>query len=253
MVPSIVRALARKKIIWFGIGSTAIVFGGAFKYNEMKNYLKENNMVILQDADVYSFVNRFDSLDKTRDVIIKINHIGGSFEHHMWVAKHILANKGPGKLIAHVPHYALSAGCMIMLTCDEIIVTKSTAISPSDPMLVQNPWLISGRTVLDYYEEKKNLTYESIATSSYYKLTKSYFEECKELVKELGVSHKWTAETQKKIYEEIFSGKHPHNRIFPLKELLNMGIVIKIDNLNRLSIPWFLRGEFIWSKLFLYS
>ncbi|AYV82751.1 MAG: hypothetical protein Hyperionvirus2_119 [Hyperionvirus sp.] len=215
---------------------------GFHKYLGMKNYLKENNTLILQNEDMISFLQQYESLDKNRDIIIKIHHTGGQYERHIWAANYLLReHKGSGKLIAHVPFLAQSGGCMIMLCCDEIIINKFTAITPTDPLLNIDPKFVPCRDIIAN-SKKGNVGIQSARWHS-----DLFTEECKALVKNLANSRKpkWNEATEKKIYEELFSGKYSHAHVFTPEELKNFGLPITVEptDTGKLSIPWFLRED----------
>lgn len=119
--------------IFQGDNESKIIFIDSFdkKLNYWNQYVYDSGSCISQESAT-AFVKEIRKVpdNKTIDIIITTN--GGSLFAAETIINSILQHKG--KVRVHIPYYARSAGTLIALAADEIIMDKYAYIGPIDPV-----------------------------------------------------------------------------------------------------------------------
>ena len=176
-----------------------------------------------------SFNNEWNKI-KDENYNIGLETLGGEFNASQMICEAILqSNK---KVIVNIPNYACSGGLGIALCADEIIVRENTMFGPCDILMSIEGGTYSELAIseaINYKKEQKEGINEKWLTSSIeaQKSMRYNIDFLNKICKKRG----YDSTTFKKIQEELFSGKHPHVKVFTVNDLINMGITtIKVDN-----------------------
>jgi len=201
----------------------------------LRKFRKENVIAIAQSSSInlttyLKFIEDFKSVDKNKDINLVIQTIGGDLTSTEGICNCILTHKGSGKIKCYIPNYAFSAGLMIALCCNEIILTNASIVCPCDgQMNTKNDFTCSSASInyMIKYKMKHNepikedwliSNYEAIALI---KRQKKFFQKLCEAKSYLN---------EQFIYNELFSGKYNHDTAFTSSDLKN------IDGLNVIII-----------------
>lgn len=212
---------------------------------EMKKLVNNNTITIIHttsflkivsDASItikthMDFIKAYEKMDKERDIHIVMHTVGGILSSAEaicnCIANHKLGNH-KGKTIVYIPYYSYSGGCMIALACDKIVMSKNAILGPCDAQ---------------QYVKGIHSVASIIDTVSYKKEMKEKIDEewlagcydanlCKErqakYIDKLVKSGNFTEEIGKVIYEEFFSGKYNHDKMFSAQDAQLLGLNIEI-------------------------
>jgi len=209
-----------------------------FTNNNIINIIHSTNMSVLSLNDTsitikthMEFIKAYEKMDKDLDIHIVMHTVGGALSSAEaicnCIANHKLSNY-KGQIIVYIPYYSYSGGCMIALACDKIVMCKNAIMGPCDAQqLVLNVHSVA--SIIDTVKYKKEMK-EKIAETW---LAASYDAQlCKErqldYIKKLVKTGKFSEELGNKIYEEFFSGKYNHDKIFSAQEAKEIGLNIDI-------------------------
>lgn len=176
------------------------------------------------------FVKTYEKMDKDKDIHVLIHTVGGALSSAEAICNCIANHKGKGKVIAYIPYYAYSGGCAIMLACDKVFMHRNAIIGPCDAQKpVGKLSTHSIKAIIDTVEYKKDKDQKideewyanSVDAESCKTRQKGFVDN---LVKR-GTLHEQLAE---KIYDEFFSGKYNHDKIFSAQEAKELGLNVEI-------------------------
>src|SRR4029078_5108913 len=119
------------------------------QHNNTKGYvsLLDNQKQLSRD-DALTFIKSLKSVTKDKTLEIILHTPGGDIS-----AAEIIVNamlKHQGKIIVYIPYYAMSAGTIIALAADEIIIGENAFMGRGDP---QFAWGYSCRNIINYTNE----------------------------------------------------------------------------------------------------
>ena len=192
-----------------------------------------DNMITIKTH--MNFIKSYEQIDKNLDINIIIHTVGGSLSSAEAICNcimnHQLNGSFKGKFIAYIPYYSYSGGCMIALTCDKIIMLDNAILGPCDAQKsVGNTHSIA--SIIDavaYKKSMKDKITETWLANSYDAIL------CKDrqlrFVEKLVKLGKFSDDAGKILYDEFFSGKYNHDKIFSAKEAQDLGLNIEIVNL----------------------
>lgn len=187
----------------------------------------------IQIATQLKFLEQYEKLDKDRDINLIIETVGGAMSSSEAICNYILNHKGKGKIRCFIPRYAHSGGCMIALTCDEIIMTPNSIISPCDAQhcmgLFARPHSNSAiMYTAKYKKERSEKIDETWLASEHDALLCS--ERQQKFMDKLVDRGKYDKETGKVIFEEFFSGKYNHDHLFSAEDAQRLGLNVQITD-----------------------
>ena len=211
-----------------------------------KKQLTNNNIITIihsQNASIINndnaitikthmdFIKAYEKIDKDKDINIIMHTVGGALSSAEAICNCIANHQQSdykGKINVYIPYYSYSGGCMIALACDKIIMSKNAILGPCDAQKYVG-CTHSIAAIIDtvnYKKEMKEKINETWLASSYdAKLCK---ERQREYVNKLIQSNKFTKEVGNMIYDEFFSGKHNHDKIFSAQQAKDLGLNIEI-------------------------
>ena len=103
--------------------------------------------------DLNGFMSAIHGMDWSKPLTLILHTPGGSPNAAETIVGY-LRSKFPG-LEVIVPTYAFSAGTMISLAADRIILGRQSQLGPIDPQFVMGPQLISAQAIVDQFAEAK--------------------------------------------------------------------------------------------------
>ncbi len=177
------------------------------------------------------FVKAYEKMDKDLDIHILIHTYGGSLPCTEVICNCIINHKQSnykGKIFAYIPYYAYSGGCMIALVCDKIIMSKYAILGQCDgQQLISRHHSIS--SIIEAVDYKKAL-HETINEEWLvaYCNAQLYKSRQLEYINRLIKANRFDEELGKIIYNEFFSGKYNHDKIFFAEEAKGIGLDVEI-------------------------
>ena len=184
----------------------------------------------LSEETYINFVKTYSKIDKSIDIHIIINTFGGDLSFTEAICNCILNHKGSGKIIAYIPYYVYSAGFMISLTCDKIVMKNNAVIGPCDARIsISASDDVSAASLIKSIDYKKERN-EPIKENWLIRYNEALMckERQKNYVNKLIDHYQFDKEFGNVIYEEFFSGKYNHCKTFSASELQKIGINIEI-------------------------
>ena len=171
------------------------------------------------------FIKNYNKMDKDKDIHIILHTTGGALSSAESICNCIANHAGKGKIIAYIPYYSYSGGCMIALACDKIVMAKNAILGPCDAQKASLTTQYSVASVIDTVnykkENKEKIKEEWLAHSYDANLCK---DRQKKYVEKLMKCGHFTENIGNKIYEEFFSGKYNHDKIFSAADAIELGI-----------------------------
>ncbi len=201
-----------------------------FANDNIINIIHSNNTRITDQTHI-DFVKAYEKMNKDLNIHILIHTIGGALSCSEAICNCIINHKQSnykGKIFAYIPYYAYSGGCMIAITCDKIIMSKNAVLGPCDgqQMIIRTHSFSSIVATVNYKKAKgEPISEEWLA--AYYNSQLS-LERQLEYINKLIKSNKFSEELGKIIYNEFFSGKYNHDKIFSAQEAKEIGLNIEI-------------------------
>ena len=214
------------------------------KKNYDKNKLPKNNIIpiihstnpSIGDDDMITigthmdFVKAYEKVDKTKDIDIIMHTVGGELSSAEAICNCITnhQSKYTSKINVYIPYYSYSGGCMIALACDKIIILRNAILGPCDAQIyvTSRHSIAAIINTVDYKKSKEEKIDENWLASSYdAQLCK---ERQLEYVNKLIKFGKFNDNVGKTIYDEFFSGKHNHDKIFSAQEVKDLGLNVEI-------------------------
>lgn len=128
-----------------------IVINHSSKYNPLVNVEASIGL----DTHI-NFIKNYNNMNKDLDIHIILHTTGGSLSSAEAICNCITNHTGKGKIIAYIPYYSYSGGCMIALACDKIIMTKNAILGPCDAQKSNITTNYSIASIIDTVTYKKN-------------------------------------------------------------------------------------------------
>jgi ATP-dependent protease ClpP protease subunit len=227
-------------LCYYGYHSIQKLIQMKTKYTKKRN--ENNNMITIIHTDTsddtsiglkthMDFLKSYEKVDKNKDIHIIIHTTGGELSSAEAICNCIDNHRkqnNEGKIKIYIPYYAYSGGCMIALACDEIIMTCNAILGPCDAQsYVGGVHSVAAivETVKYKKEMKEKITEEWLAGCYDAELCK---DRQQKYVNKLVNSKIFSEDIGKIIYEEFFSGKYNHDRIFPAQDAKDLGLQITI-------------------------
>lgn len=189
----------------------------------------DDNMITIKTH--MDFIKGYERIDKNKDINIIMHTTGGSLSSTEAICNCILNHHTSGyqgKINMYIPYYSYSGGCMIALSCDKVVMLKNAILGPCDAQkYVGCPHSIAA--IIDTANYKKTMKEKINETW----LASSYDANlCKErqhkFVNKLIQLGKFSEDVGAIIYDEFFSGKYNHDKIFSAQEAKDLGLNIEI-------------------------
>lgn len=195
------------------------------------NYVRPMQVRPYIDQEVQkSFLKQYKNCNPNWDINIIVQTNGGQLSSAEAICSYILNHEGDGKIVCYIPQFSHSGGCMIALTCDEIVMTRNSILSPCDAQ--QGVGLFgthSTRSIINAVEFKKEKDEKCaeawLATETDAQLCVQRQRAFVDKLIEHGI---YTKEAGDRIYEEFFSGKYNHDQTFTAEEAQKLGLKITI-------------------------
>ncbi len=178
------------------------------------------------------FIKSYEYMDKTKDIHIIIHTPGGSLSSCEAICNcienHRKLNNG-SKVIAYVPYYAYSGGCMIALSCDNIVMLNNAILGPCDGQSSSGYSQHSVASIIEAVkykmENKEKVSEQWLATHFDANLCKTRQKKYLDKLVDDGLYDRSIGDN---VYEELFSGKHNHDKIFSANEAIDLGLKVEI-------------------------
>lgn len=189
-----------------------------------------DNMITLRTH--MDFIRSYENMDKSKDIHVIIHTPGGSLSSCEAICNcidnHRKLNNG-SKVIAYVPYYAYSGGCMIALSCDKIVMLTNAILGPCDGQSSTGYTQYSVASIIEAVkykmDNKEKISEQWLATHFDANLCKERQKAFLAKRVEDGLYEESVGEA---IYDELFSGKHNHDKIFSANESLKLGLMVDI-------------------------
>jgi len=153
-----------------------------------------------------------------QEIHVVLHTRGGQATAAESIAKTILDARAHGiRVCAYIPYYAFSGGCLIALACDEIFMTASSIIGPTDGQMQDGGSSVSSvKAICETVEWQKKHATNKVKAEWYAKYVdaKSCRVRQREFMDDLIKRGFYTQELGDSIYEELFSGKYNHDQGF---------------------------------------
>ncbi len=140
----------KKYLSWiqkFYSGANVIVYASAW-YEKPE---APANTIMIMPEDIHGFMTAVYGLDCKKDLVLIIHSPGGSGFATDTIISY-LRDKGFPKLTAIIPVTAKSAGTMMALGCDEIVMGRQSELGPIDPQMPIGSSYVSSVAILEEFE-----------------------------------------------------------------------------------------------------
>ncbi|MCD8195346.1 MAG: ATP-dependent Clp protease proteolytic subunit [Coprobacillus sp.] len=211
------------------------------------SFLEESKGVSseIDEDDLVGFINATEDIDTSKGLDLILHTPGGSVEASESIVKFLRLKFNDIRVI--VPQAALSAGTLLALCADSILMSSASFLGPTEPQFFSG---IPASSILKEFERaKKDITKDS-KKEEYYKMRLEgypvgfydYVKNSISIVK--GDLKEWLSsymfkdissgskkdKTINKIINTLMNPKKSHNYHFSLKDCENMGL--KVSNLE---------------------
>ena len=109
--------------------------------------------VSLNPEDLNGFMAGMHGLDFDRDLLLILHTPGGLAEAAQTIMDYLRSKFT--RIDVVIPTYAMSAGTMIALGCDSIIMGRQSQLGPTDPQLVVGYQAYSAHAIISQFDEAK--------------------------------------------------------------------------------------------------
>jgi ClpP class serine protease len=179
------------------------------------------------------FIKQYEKTDKNQDINVIIQTTGGFASSAEVIANCIFAHRAnpdyKGKIKCYIANYAYSAGFLIALCCDEIIMTHTSVVCPCDGQLTLENKMFSAASIIETVDYKKQhdqkIAEHWLAASCD---AAKQIDRQKKLVEKICKIHNYDNNFKEKLYHEFFSGKYTHDTTFSASDLNDIGFKIEI-------------------------
>lgn len=103
--------------------------------------------------DLNGFMAGVHDLDFDKDLLLILHTPGGLAEAAQTIVDYLRSKFGSIDVL--IPAYAMSAGTMIALGCDRIILGRQSQLGPTDPQLIVENRAFSAHSIVEQFEEAK--------------------------------------------------------------------------------------------------
>lgn len=103
--------------------------------------------------DVNAFMSCVHGLDCTKGLLLMLHTPGGSAEAAETIVDYLRSKFTAIDVL--VPTYAMSAGTMIALAADRIVMGRQSQLGPTDPQLIMNGMAFSAHSIDETFDEAK--------------------------------------------------------------------------------------------------
>jgi len=103
--------------------------------------------------DINGFMAGIHGHDFDKDLLLVLHTPGGMAEAAQTIVDYLRSKFSAIDVL--VPTYAMSAGTMIALGCDRIIMGRQSQLGPTDPQLMVENRLFSAHSIVEQFEEAK--------------------------------------------------------------------------------------------------
>jgi hypothetical protein len=184
---------------------------------------------MIDSQTLYDFTNAYDKMDKDKDITIIIHTHGGTLSGGEAIANFIMMHnfksEHKGKIKCFIPHFAYSCGFLIALACDEIIMYDHAVIGPCDAQAKVGDGYYSVDSIIDtvMYKINNNEKVNVSWYASYLDAKKCVDRQMNFINKLVEITH-FTPELKERVYNEFFSGKYNHDKVFTAEDLIAIGL-----------------------------
>lgn len=112
------------------------------------SFLGSQETLTMEDSK--KFVDIMRNIDENTNLTLILNTPGGLLSAAEVIVHSLLSHKG--KITTYIPYYSMSAGTLISLVSDEIVMDKNAYCGPIDPQL----WVLSSNDIIKYGRESSN-------------------------------------------------------------------------------------------------
>lgn len=103
--------------------------------------------------DINGFMAGLHGMDFSRDLILILHTPGGMAEAAETIVDYLRSKFA--RIDAYIPTYAMSAGTMIALSCDTIVMGRQSQLGPTDPQLLVGQRPFSAHSIVAQFDEAK--------------------------------------------------------------------------------------------------
>lgn len=128
-------------------GRNVIYYASAF----LQKPLSGNTSIDLEDIN--GFMSAVYRHDFDKDLLLILHTPGGSVEAAQTIVDYLRSKYA--RIDVVIPTYAMSAGTMIALACDRIIMGRQSQLGPTDPQLFVGERPYSAHSIVEQFEEAK--------------------------------------------------------------------------------------------------
>lgn len=163
----------------------------------------------INDQDMNAFMNAIHGLDQTKGLDLILHTPGGDLAATESLINY-LRTIFQGDIRAIIPQISMSAGTIIALSCNAIIMGKQSSLGPIDPQLGG----VACQSVIEEFETavkdiSKNPAYTSLWQVIFSKYTPTFITACKKAIT-------WSEDLMKKNINSVYGEQFD---IKPVKEL----------------------------------
>ena len=132
-----------------------------------------SHLTSITREDINGFMAGIHNHDFAKGLLLILHTPGGSAEAAQTIVDYLRSKYE--SIDALVPTYAMSAGTMIALGCNSIIMGRQSQLGPTDPQLVVGARLYSAHSIVQQFEEAKaEIIKEPILTNAWGHVLRSY-------------------------------------------------------------------------------
>ena len=113
-----------------------------------------SHLMMLDQEDINGFMAGLHGLDFEKDLLFILHTPGGLAEAVQTIIDYLRSKFTSIDVL--IPTYAMSAGTMLALGCDKIIMGRQSQLGPTDPQLVSNGSSFSAHSIVEQFEEAKS-------------------------------------------------------------------------------------------------
>ena len=110
-------------------------------------------LISINMEDINGFMAGMHGLDFTKGLLLILHTPGGSAEAAQTIVDYLRSKFSEIDVL--VPTYAMSAGTMIALGCDRIVMGRQCQLGPTDPQLIAGNRSFSAHSIVEQFDEAK--------------------------------------------------------------------------------------------------
>ncbi len=175
--------------------------------------------------DAETILNEIRSIPNDKPIDMIIHTTGGQLLSAFQIAKALKRHKG--KVTVFIPQYAMSAGTLIALSADEIVMDHNAVIGPTDPQFMIGKNVYPAVSVVKI-PKQKDINSISDNTLILVDQAKKAISQVREMIKEL-LGSKYRRNL-KKIEERLVGGVSTHDYPIFYEEAKKLGLPVN-DNM----------------------